>query len=203
MHRLKSVVLCQRLPNNALKGTRREASSCFAGIPAARPLARAFGGLWWCWQQGSFRSAGPRRRSQRCSCGESPCRCARVTRRATSSVVRIPTRQLRRKHQADATRSEAVNHRRLKATRVAVENVGGTRSGVRRRVKRNGTQTQSKAGVLSTFSPSKPDPADNGSLAGAVHRSRRKVKAVSLFEGRWYVESQMGLQTNLVGRMLL
>ena len=29
--------------NNALKGTRREASSCFAGIPAARPLARALG----------------------------------------------------------------------------------------------------------------------------------------------------------------
>jgi hypothetical protein len=38
-------VLCRRLPNNALKGTRRGASSCFAGIPAARPLARALGGL--------------------------------------------------------------------------------------------------------------------------------------------------------------
>jgi hypothetical protein len=35
------VVLCERVPNNVLKGTRREASSCFAGIPAARPLARA------------------------------------------------------------------------------------------------------------------------------------------------------------------
>ena len=32
-----------RISINALKGTRREASSCFAGIPAARPLARAFG----------------------------------------------------------------------------------------------------------------------------------------------------------------
>ena len=41
--KFKPVVLCRRLPNNALKGTRREASSCFAGIPAARPLARALG----------------------------------------------------------------------------------------------------------------------------------------------------------------
>jgi hypothetical protein len=41
--KFKPVVLCRRLPNNALKGTRREAASCFAGIPAARPLARAFG----------------------------------------------------------------------------------------------------------------------------------------------------------------
>ena len=37
------VVLCRRLPNNALKGTRREASSCFASNSAARRLARAFG----------------------------------------------------------------------------------------------------------------------------------------------------------------
>ena len=43
------VVLRQRLPNNALKGTRREASSCFAGIPAARPLARAFGVIGQAW----------------------------------------------------------------------------------------------------------------------------------------------------------
>ena len=42
--KFKPVVLCRRLPNNALKGTRREASSCFAGIPAAHPLARALGG---------------------------------------------------------------------------------------------------------------------------------------------------------------
>jgi hypothetical protein len=39
--KFKPVVLCRRLPNNVLKGTRRGASSCFAGIPAARPLARA------------------------------------------------------------------------------------------------------------------------------------------------------------------
>jgi hypothetical protein len=41
--KFKPVVLCRRLPNNVLKGTRRGASSCFAGIPAARPLARALG----------------------------------------------------------------------------------------------------------------------------------------------------------------
>jgi hypothetical protein len=42
------------------------------------------------------------------------------------------------------------------------------------------------AGLLSASSPSKSDPSDNGSPAGAVHRVRWKADAVSVFERRWY-----------------
>jgi hypothetical protein len=41
----KHHVLCMQQPNPALKRTRREASSCFAGIVPARRLARSFGVL--------------------------------------------------------------------------------------------------------------------------------------------------------------
>ena len=57
--------------------------------------------------------------------------------------------------------------------------------------------------MLSASSPSRSDPPDNGSLAGAVHRGRRKTEAVSVFEGRWYAESRTGQQAKLSRRMLL
>ena len=63
----------------------------------------------------------------------------------------------------------------------------------------NGVQGGSAEHLLSIEVRSR----DNGSLAGSAHRGSAGAEAVSVFEGRWYAESPMGLQAKLVGRMLL